>query len=120
MLAFLHSALQGVVTGGTARVAFTGFPLASYPVAGKTGTAEVFGKQPTSWFASYAAVRRPSDSHVQRFTGSAAQTLVGLLRAFLGRGPPGLVIAVPLDRLGEPGTDVLVFRGPSRLGPQLA
>lgn len=59
MLAFLHSALQGVVTGGTARVAFTGFPLASYPVAGKTGTAEVFGKQPTSWFASYALTNRP-------------------------------------------------------------
>jgi len=59
MVAFLHSALQGVVTGGTARAAFSGFPLASYPVAGKTGTAEVFGKQSTSWFASYAPANRP-------------------------------------------------------------
>ena len=59
MVAFLHSALQGVVTGGTAKTAFAGFPLASYPVAGKTGTAEVFSKQPTSWFASYAPASRP-------------------------------------------------------------
>ena len=59
MLAFLHSALAGVVTDGTARSAFAGFQLASYPVAGKTGTAEVFGKQTTSWFASYAPANRP-------------------------------------------------------------
>ena len=59
MLEFLHSALAGVVTEGTAAGAFAGFPLASYPVAGKTGTAEVFGKQTTSWFASYAPADRP-------------------------------------------------------------
>ena len=59
MLAFLRSALPGVVTDGTAKTAFAGFPLASYPVAGKTGTAEVFGKQTTSWFASYAPANRP-------------------------------------------------------------
>jgi penicillin-binding protein 2 len=59
MLAFLHSALQGVVSDGTAKAAFAGFPLASYPVAGKTGTAEVFGQQTTSWFASYAPANRP-------------------------------------------------------------
>src|SRR5674476_922120 len=55
-----------------------------------------------------------------RSSGSAAQTLVGLLGARLGRGPPGLVVAIPLDCLGEPGADVLVLRGPSRLGPKLA
>lgn len=44
------------VTGGsrgTAFAAFRGFDLESYRVCGKTGTAEVFGKQPTSWFVSY-------------------------------------------------------------------
>jgi len=59
MRSFLHSALQGVVTDGTARGAFAGFPQKSYPVAGKTGTAEVFGRQGTSWFASYAPANRP-------------------------------------------------------------
>lgn len=39
--------------GGTAYPAFRGFDLSSYRVCGKTGTAEVFGKKPTSWFISY-------------------------------------------------------------------
>jgi penicillin-binding protein 2 len=58
-LAFLRSALGGVVTNGTARGAFAGFPLAQWPVAGKTGTAEAFDKQDTSWFVSYAPTTRP-------------------------------------------------------------
>ena len=59
MPAFLHSALQGVVVDGSAKAGFAGFLLASCPVAGKTGTAEVFGRQTTSWFASYAPANRP-------------------------------------------------------------
>jgi penicillin-binding protein 2 len=58
-LAFLHDALQGVVEEGTAKEAFRGFPLRQWPVAGKTGTAEVFGAQDTSWFVSYAPANRP-------------------------------------------------------------
>lgn len=58
-LAFLRGALGGVVTHGTASGAFAGFPLAQWPVAGKTGTAEAFGKQDTSWFVSYAPTTRP-------------------------------------------------------------
>jgi penicillin-binding protein 2 len=53
---FLHSALRGVVTSGTARGAFAGFPV---PVAGKTGTGEVYGKQATAWFSSYAPADKP-------------------------------------------------------------
>ena len=30
-----------------------GFDLARFPISGKTGTAEVYGKQATAWFASY-------------------------------------------------------------------
>jgi penicillin-binding protein 2 len=40
--------------GASGSVAFTGFPLDKVLVGGKTGTAEVFGKQDTSWFASWA------------------------------------------------------------------
>ncbi|MEN3356351.1 MAG: penicillin-binding protein 2, partial [Mycobacteriales bacterium] len=40
--------------GASGAVAFGGFPLDRLPVGGKTGTAEVFGKQDTSWFASWA------------------------------------------------------------------
>ena len=43
---------------GTAFGAFAGFPLAQFPVAGKTGTAEAPPKQDTSLFTAYA----PADS----------------------------------------------------------
>jgi penicillin-binding protein 2 len=56
VLRLLHSSLRGVVTSGTAAGAFAGFPV---PVAGKTGTGEVYGKQATSWFSSYAPANKP-------------------------------------------------------------
>ena len=62
-LAFLQSALREVVISGTAAYTFNGFPV---PVAGKTGTAEVFGlnangtkKGNTSWFASFGPTDKP-------------------------------------------------------------
>jgi len=57
--AFLDAALQGVITEGTGVGAFAGWPQATYPLAGKTGSAEVFGKQATSWFASYGPANAP-------------------------------------------------------------
>ncbi|WP_295699782.1 penicillin-binding transpeptidase domain-containing protein [Lapillicoccus sp.] len=57
--AFLDTALQGVITQGTASGVFAGWPQAAYPLAGKTGSGEVFGKQATSWFASYGPVTDP-------------------------------------------------------------
>ena len=82
MLAFLHSALRGVVTDGTAKTAFAGFPLASYPVAGKTGTAEVFGKQTTSWFVSYAPANKPKYAVVVVVSqaGTGAETAAPAVR----------------------------------------
>ena len=60
---FLHRALRMVATRGTAAGVFSGFPVA---ISGKTGTAQVFGKNPngspkddTSWFASYAPTENP-------------------------------------------------------------
>jgi len=60
-LAFLQNALVGVTTNGTSQVQFANFPLAQVPVASKTGTAEVVGKQTTSWFTTYA----PATAHPQ-------------------------------------------------------
>lgn len=60
---FLHGALREVVISGTGAGVFAGFPVA---IAGKTGTAQVFGKNAngtlksdTSWFASYAPADKP-------------------------------------------------------------
>ena len=60
---FLNSALREVVVAGTGTGVFSGFPLA---ISGKTGTAQVFGRNPngsqksdTSWFASYGPTEKP-------------------------------------------------------------
>ena len=58
-LAYVRTALQGVVTSGTAAGAFGGFPLNTVCVAGKTGTAEAYGAKATSVFASYAPCDNP-------------------------------------------------------------
>jgi penicillin-binding protein 2 len=58
-LAYIRSALQGVITSGTAAGAFGGFPLSKVCVAGKTGTAQVAGKVATSVFASFAPCGHP-------------------------------------------------------------
>jgi penicillin-binding protein 2 len=58
-LAYIRSALAGVVTQGTAAGAFGGFPLSQVCVAGKTGTAEIAGKNATSVFASFAPCQNP-------------------------------------------------------------
>ncbi len=58
-LAYIRSALQGVITSGTAAGTFGGFPLGQVCVAGKTGTAQVFGKNSTSVFAAFAPCGHP-------------------------------------------------------------
>ena len=63
VLSFLRGSLREVVVNGTATGAFAGFPV---EISGKTGTAQVFGRNPngslkddTSWFASYAPSKKP-------------------------------------------------------------
>jgi penicillin-binding protein 2 len=48
-----------VITSGTAAGTFAGFPLGKVCVAGKTGTAQVFGRNSTSNFASFAPCNDP-------------------------------------------------------------
>jgi penicillin-binding protein 2 len=62
-LKLLDASFRDVVTSGTAAGAFAGFPVA---ISGKTGTAQVFGrnangslKADTSWFASYGPTENP-------------------------------------------------------------
>lgn len=58
--AYVRSALADVTRpGGSAGTAFQGFPMERYPVAGKTGTGEVFGKKATAWFAGYGPTTKP-------------------------------------------------------------
>jgi penicillin-binding protein 2 len=53
---------QGLATvpaSGTAAGAFAGFPMDRFPIAGKTGTADLPPKAPFAWFASFAPVENP-------------------------------------------------------------
>ena len=58
-LKYIQKSLVGVTISGTGAKPFIGFPLSRIPVATKTGTGEVLGKQSTSWFASYAPADNP-------------------------------------------------------------
>jgi penicillin-binding protein 2 len=53
--------LSGVTASreGTANATFSGFDLAAFPIAGKTGTAEVNGQADNSVFASFAPANDP-------------------------------------------------------------
>ncbi|MEV6571222.1 penicillin-binding protein 2 [Streptomyces sp. NPDC051577] len=51
----MDGALAGVATEGTAAWRFGGWPQKEIPMHAKTGTAEVYGKQTTSWFATYTS-----------------------------------------------------------------
>jgi penicillin-binding protein 2 len=53
--------LKGVIAReeGTAYYAFAGFPNATFPVAGKTGTAQVNNKHDTALFAAFAPADNP-------------------------------------------------------------
>ena len=62
-ISFLKASLREVVISGTGAGVFSGFPI---EISGKTGTAQVFGRNPngsekadTSWFASYAPAKKP-------------------------------------------------------------
>ena len=69
---YLRDSLAAVVTTGTAAEGFAGFPLAQWPVAGKTGSAERGHGNDVSWFISYA----PADS--PRYVVAVAITQAGL------------------------------------------
>lgn len=63
MITFLHDALHEVTVSGTSAGVFAGFPLAT---SGKTGTAQVFGKNPngrakddSAWYAAFAPAAQP-------------------------------------------------------------
>lgn len=73
-LAEMDDALAGVATRGTAawRFADVGWPQDKIPMHAKTGTAEVYGKQTTSWFATYTKDYAVVMTISQGGTGSGA------------------------------------------------
>ncbi|WKK21950.1 penicillin-binding protein 2 [Streptomyces olivoreticuli] len=68
----LDGALAGVATNGSAAWRFEGWPQKDIPMHAKTGTAEVYGKQTTSWFATYTQDYTVIMTISQGGTGSGA------------------------------------------------
>jgi penicillin-binding protein 2 len=62
-LTYIRNALTQVPISGTAAPAFEGFPNDIW-IAGKTGTAEVVGKQSYSWFAAMAGATQNKADYV--------------------------------------------------------
>lgn len=105
----IMAGLQGVVEDpkGTASAAFAGFPLDEVPVGGKTGTAEVFGKQDTSLFV---AVTPPN-----AFPGQPQYVVLAVVEQ-AGRGS---AVAAPIvRRILEGMQNPLVPLPPVQLGAQ--
>lgn len=95
-LDYIRTALHGVTTepGGTAAGVFADWPSDIIPIAGKTGTAEVEGKDDTAWFASFAPANDPQFAVVvsipEAGTGStyAAPVAKQIYQAIYGVGRP--------------------------------
>ncbi|MDP9402096.1 MAG: penicillin-binding protein 2 [Actinomycetota bacterium] len=84
---------------GTAAGAFAGFPLDALSVAGKTGTAQVTGRQDTALFAAFAPVENPQYvvavvMEEAGFGGSAAAPVARRILQGLAGAPPGPVQVV--------------------------
>jgi penicillin-binding protein 2 len=102
-LDYIRTALYGVPREGTARGPFAGFPLDEHPIAAKTGTGEVFGKQTTSWFASfddrYAVVVMVEQGGTGASTsGPAVRAIYEAIYGLAGQ-PPLLPNGLPPDAL---------------------
>ncbi len=142
----LLDGLVGVTSqqGGTAYGTFLGFPVDAYPVAGKTGTAQVNGKADTAVFAAFGPAYAPEYAvsvilEESGFGGTAAAPVArALFDIFAGQTPMpriepggGLVVDVvpeqPSDddvdssdaspeRTGDPGTEPLDVAAMLRAG----
>ncbi|MFI7448452.1 penicillin-binding protein 2 [Nonomuraea sp. NPDC049714] len=114
---YIKNALSQVASDGTAAGAFSGFPMDKVRIGGKTGTAEVWGKQDTSWFASFAPTKNPRFVVVVMVSqgGMGAQTAAPAARAiyegiFGIKRPAALPGGKPVSKLPKFAPDGTVIR----------
>jgi penicillin-binding protein 2 len=98
----LLEGLVGVPRNGTAVRAFAGFPLDQFPIAGKTGTAQVDNKSDTAVFTAFGPAYAPRYQvsvflEESGFGGTAAAPVARALfdvlsgqRPLMPAGPDGL------------------------------
>ncbi len=113
-----RSALRSVTEVGTGYGPFfrAGFPLGKVPVASKTGTAEVYGKQSTSWFATFAPADKPQYAVVmmvsQGGTGSgiSGPSVAEIYKTLFGIKGQQVDLAAASPPGGHPTTALPVVR----------
>jgi penicillin-binding protein 2 len=105
-LDYIQKALVGVTTRGSSAWRFTDFPLDEFPIASKTGTSEGFGKDPSSWFATYAPADKPQYAIVMTVSqggtgsGTSAPSVRKIYEAIFGIGQqPALPNRKPPEKL---------------------
>lgn len=105
----LFDGLVNVPVNGTAVRAFAGFPLDTYPIAGKTGTAQVFGKADTAVFAAFGPAPAPryAVSVMLEESGFGGTAAAPVARALFD----GLSGVVPLQPVGPNGLPVGAAQG---------
>ncbi|MFF4796847.1 penicillin-binding protein 2 [Streptomyces sp. NPDC001351] len=89
----IDKALAGVITAGTAAWKFKGWPQDKITLHAKTGTAEVYGKQTTSWLATYSKDYSVVMTIAQAGTGSGAsgEAVRSIYSALYGVQPDGSI-----------------------------
>ncbi|MFI8227582.1 penicillin-binding protein 2 [Streptomyces sp. NPDC085900] len=89
----MDKALAGVITSGTAAWKFQGWPQDKIELHAKTGTAEVYGKQTTSWLATYSKDYTVVMTIAQAGTGSGAsgEAVRNIYSAMYGVQPDGSI-----------------------------
>ncbi|MGH8893200.1 MAG: penicillin-binding protein 2 [Actinomycetes bacterium] len=117
-LSWLRHALRTVTEVGTGYGPFAraAFPLDKLPVASKTGTGEVYGKQTTSWFTSYAPADEPQYAVVmmvsQGGTGSGVSgpSVAEIYKTLFGVTGARVQLADAAPPGGHPTTDLPAVR----------
>ncbi|MFC9294434.1 penicillin-binding protein 2 [Streptomyces sp. NPDC057011] len=114
----IDEALAGVATNGSAAWRFGGWPQKQIPMHAKTGTAEVQGKQTTSWFASYTGDYAIVMTISQGGTGSGASgpAVRKIYEAMYGLDPTGRQ-DLSKALLPQPATALPVLRPDAEIPP---
>ncbi|MEV1249800.1 penicillin-binding protein 2 [Nonomuraea sp. NPDC050022] len=116
---YIKDALSDVPSDGTAAGAFAGFPMDKVRIGGKTGTAEVWGKEDTSWFASFAPANDPHFVVVVMVSqgGMGASTAAPAAREIyegifgFAKNKPALPAGRPVSKLPKISADGTVADG---------
>jgi penicillin-binding protein 2 len=116
---YIDKALAGVVTEGTADWKFGGWPQDKIQLHAKTGTAEVYGKQTTSWFDTYTKDYTIVMTISQGGTGSGAsgeavrriyEAMYGITKDSATIDPKKGIMPKPVTSLPKVSDDGVVSR----------